>query len=394
LEEKRVVDLYVPGLDLSTGLAVDAGDRDVWEWRMKGHNGDGTLVCLECYQGDGHPSGPLAVPLVPRGRVGGARKPHFAHPPGMAPPGGHRNLESVWHWEAKHRLARWAIAQGAAARVEVWTADGRRRSDVSVTLPGGRVLAVEVQHSPVTDAEVLARRRDYLRGGINVEWVWHGSPPHVLYQFGEPGWVYDLAQDQVGLVCGRPHPGRPGGDLDGVRTFGPHWPPCPGDETSTRWMPLADLRLTADGLQASELVLTRLAREAAEAARQARKRLWPSAVPAYADRPTKPLLPPAPGRRASPGPASDPGRTAGREGDRATAIVQARAAVSLARRIREIEARIAELDERREAASGAAGPRSTADQSTQRVDLEIGELANQLRILRMQAALLPEHPAR
>jgi hypothetical protein len=52
-----MTDLYVPGLDLSTGLAVDAVDRNVWEWRRKGHNGDGTLVCLECYQGDGRPTG-------------------------------------------------------------------------------------------------------------------------------------------------------------------------------------------------------------------------------------------------------------------------------------------------------------------------------------------------
>jgi len=53
-----VAELYVPGLDLSTGLAVDAGDREVWEWRKKGHNGDGSLVCLECYR----------APTVPAGR--------------------------------------------------------------------------------------------------------------------------------------------------------------------------------------------------------------------------------------------------------------------------------------------------------------------------------------
>jgi hypothetical protein len=172
----------------------------------------------------------------------------------MAPSGGHRNPESAWHWEAKHRLARWATAQGAAAWVEARTADRRRRSDVSVTVPGGRMLAVEVQLSPVTDAEVVARGEDYLRGGIAVVWVWHGSPPHVLYRFGEPGWIYDLAQDQVGLVCGKPHPARPE-DPDCGRTLSTHWPPCPGDATITRWMPLADLRLTVDGLQASEQVI-------------------------------------------------------------------------------------------------------------------------------------------
>jgi hypothetical protein len=69
---------------------------------------------------------------------------------------------------------------------------------VSVTLPDGRRLAFEVQHSPVTDAEVLARRKDYLHGGITVVWVWHGSPPHVLYRFGEPSCVYDLVRARSG----------------------------------------------------------------------------------------------------------------------------------------------------------------------------------------------------
>jgi hypothetical protein len=50
-----MAELYVPGLDLATGLAVDAGEREKWEWREKGHNGDGTLVCLECYLEDVRP---------------------------------------------------------------------------------------------------------------------------------------------------------------------------------------------------------------------------------------------------------------------------------------------------------------------------------------------------
>lgn len=392
-----MTELYVPGLDLSTGLAVDAGDREVWEWRRKGHNGDGTLVCLECYQGADRPGGPLTVPLVPRGRVGGARQSHFAHPPGMAPPGGHRNPESAWHWEVKHRLARWATAQGAAAQVEARTADGRRRSDVSVILPGGRMLAVEVQHSPVTDAEVLARREDYLHLGITVVWVWHGSPPHVLYRFGEPGWVYDLALDQIGLMCGKPHPARRGEDRDRGRTLSPHWPPCPGDATTTRWMPLADVRLTGDGLQASEQVLARLAREAAETAKQARTP-QPSAIPVLRERLAEPRVP-APGNRVGPptsaGPGPAPGKTGGREGDRSRALVQARASASLTQRIRKIEARIAELQEPgSKSVAGAEDPNSTAaDQSRQGVDGPIDDLANQLRILRMQVALLPEQPA-
>jgi hypothetical protein len=70
-EEKRVPELHAPGLDLVTGREVAAGDRKTWECKPKGHNGDGTLVCLECYLGADRPDGPRTVPRVPRGKVGG-----------------------------------------------------------------------------------------------------------------------------------------------------------------------------------------------------------------------------------------------------------------------------------------------------------------------------------
>lgn len=259
------------------------------------------------------------------------------------------------------------------------------------------MLAVEVQLSSVTDAEVLARREAYLRLGITVAWVWHGNPPHVLYLFHEPGWVYDLAQDQIGLVYGKPHPTRLGGDPDGGR-LGPHWPPCPGDATSTRWMPIADLRLTGEGLQASEQVLARLTREAMETARQACMRPQPSSTPVVRERRTEPRVP-VPRNQVRP-PVNarlglDPGKTGGREGDRSRALVQARARVFLTQRIRKTEARIAELQKRDTgSAAGAEGPHGTAvDQPSQGVLGQIDGLANQLRILRMQVALLPEQPA-
>ena len=47
--------------------------------------------------------------------------------------------------------------------MEAWTADGRRRSDVAVTFPGGARLAIEVQLGKITDSELLARRDDYTR---------------------------------------------------------------------------------------------------------------------------------------------------------------------------------------------------------------------------------------
>jgi Competence protein CoiA-like family len=381
-----VPESHVPGLDLVTGLEVAAGDRKTWEWKPKGHNGDGTLVCLECYLGADRPDGPRTVPLVPRGKVGGARQPHFAHPPGMAPPDGHRSPESAWHSQTKRRLERWAIAQGAAARIEARTGDGRRRTDVSVTPPGGPTLAVEVQFSSITDAEIIARGEDYLRAGSTVVWVWRNSPPHVLYEFGQPGWMYDLDLDRIGLVCGKAHPGRPG-DADGGRTLSTHWPPCSDDATTVRWMPLADLRLTAKGLCASEQVLTRLAEEAteaAEASRQAQTRRS-SALPTTGMRRDE-----KPRHRASrpvgAGFQPDSDGSKQREVDPATARAQAWAAGFLDREIRSIEVQLAGLNESTRLGSEAAG------QYVQGVDSEADVLANRLRILRMRRALLPEPP--
>lgn len=262
---------YVSGLDLSTMRVVQPDERNTWQWREKGHNGDGTLVCLECYHGSGTPDGKRhLVPLVPKGKVNGARRQHFAHPPGMAPVGGH-SPETAWHWEVKHRLAQWvAESAGASAQVEAWTTDGRRRSDVEVRFADGARLAIEVQLSPMTDTELLARRADYARLGTALVWVWPSGEkvPHVLFQFGEPGWVFDPAKDQLGLVCGQPHLSWPA-DRTTARNRSPHWPPCPGDKTEVRWMPLSSVRLTKRGFQPSAEVTARLQEEAADAARHA-----------------------------------------------------------------------------------------------------------------------------
>lgn len=264
-------DLYVCGLDLSTGRVVQADEREVWEWRMKGHNGDRTLVCLECFYGAYSPDGnPRLVPLVPRGRIGGVRQRHFAHPPGIAPAGGH-SPETAWHWQTKHRLCRWVEkATAANARTEAWTAQGKRRSDVAVTFPDGARLAIEVQFGQITDSELLARRDDYARQGTGLVWVWHPDHqiPSVLFQFGEPGWVFDLAADRMGLACGRAHPGSRPDDIP-ARNGSPHWPPCPGDDIEPRWMPLASVRLTATGFLPSPEVAAGLEAEAAAAARRA-----------------------------------------------------------------------------------------------------------------------------
>lgn len=79
-----VADLLVVGLDLVTGQEVHVGDREMWQWHRKGHNGDQTLVCHQCYDGADLPGGPRLVALVPKGRLYGQRRRHFAHPSGQA----------------------------------------------------------------------------------------------------------------------------------------------------------------------------------------------------------------------------------------------------------------------------------------------------------------------
>jgi hypothetical protein len=168
-----MVDLLVVGLDLVTGREVHAGDGRTEEWRKKGHNGDRTLVCLACYEGADLPGALRTVALVLKGREGGARQQHFAHPPGMVPSGGRHSPESLWHAEGKQATRGWAEAQGFTARVEARTADGRRRSDVEVILPGAHRLAIELQRGELSDAAWIARHEDYARAGITHLWLYH-----------------------------------------------------------------------------------------------------------------------------------------------------------------------------------------------------------------------------
>lgn len=247
-----MTDLLVVGLDLGTGQEVHVGDREIWEWHRKGHNGDRTLVCKECYEGADPPGGPRTVALVPRGRLGGVRRGHFAHPPGMAPPGGRHSPESLWHSRAKLRFRRWAQGLGASAQVEAYTPEGRRRSDVAITLADGTRLAIEVQAGAITDAEWLDRHEDYARAGIIDVWVWNPWTwvPRLLYTHGQQGWVLNLDKDEIGFIYAQPRhmAGSPGrrhtGECGDV-----HWPPCPGDPQGTLWMPLRSMRLTAEGLE-------------------------------------------------------------------------------------------------------------------------------------------------
>jgi hypothetical protein len=161
-------------------------------------------------------------------------------------------------------MRRWAAGQGAAARIEAYTPDRRRRSDVAITLSDGRQVAIEVQLGAVNDAEWLARHQDYARAGIVDVWLWHEASwvPRVMFDVGQPGWILDLVEDRLGLLYAQPgsvsdelHPGSLG-----CREV--HWPPCPGDQTDTLWMPLGSAQLSHDGIRPSPEGSAEVARRA------------------------------------------------------------------------------------------------------------------------------------
>lgn len=83
---------------------TDPADPAMDALRAGSYRGDQTLVCALCYAGvDAAPG--IRVPLVVKGRIGGVRRPHFAHPPGRGPVGGQHEPESVWHLASKETLA-------------------------------------------------------------------------------------------------------------------------------------------------------------------------------------------------------------------------------------------------------------------------------------------------
>lgn len=186
-------ELLVMGLDLATGRQVHIDERPITVWKTKDLTGSRSLVCLYCYHGTDLPE-PRVVPLVAKGRLGGRRRAHFAHPPGCAPATGH-HPETQWHLQAKTELPCWARRQSEVgeAWVEVWTPDRQRRSDVSLTLTNGRRIAIEVQRAPLTDFQWLQRHHDYRANGIADVWLWHPAigVPTVALAAGLMGWLLD-----------------------------------------------------------------------------------------------------------------------------------------------------------------------------------------------------------
>ncbi|GAB3823138.1 competence protein CoiA family protein [Kribbella italica] len=241
-------DLLVVGLDLTAGREVHVNDQPLEHWRRKAATGDRSLVCLFCYQGRDRAE-PATVPVVVKGRLGGRRRAHFAHPPHQAPRGGH-GPETRWHAEAKQLIATWArgLPQVEDVSVEQWLDGNTRRSDVQVRLRDGALVAIELQQQTLTDAAWLARHRDYVAAGVVDVWLWHPATgvPHIVYGQELPGWTLDLTSSRIGVLYA---------EEPGQRSW---WPPRPGDKISSLLAPIGDFDLGAAGLKPPGGLQTRI----------------------------------------------------------------------------------------------------------------------------------------
>ena len=107
--------------------------------------------------------------------VGGLRRHHFRHLPNTDPD--HRP-DSVEHFTAKHLIARWVKSQDpdAVVRVDDIVLPSGRRPDVYVESRGYRIV-YEIQYSPLTRAELKARRDDYAADGVVDVWLFGHTGP-------------------------------------------------------------------------------------------------------------------------------------------------------------------------------------------------------------------------
>jgi len=71
--------------------------------------------------------------------------------------------ERIWHQMGKQIVARWAILQGAQARIEECSGDATRRPDVTITTPSDVKIAVEVQYASMTYDAYISRHEDHRR---------------------------------------------------------------------------------------------------------------------------------------------------------------------------------------------------------------------------------------
>ncbi|MFD6329217.1 competence protein CoiA family protein [Streptomyces niveus] len=268
-----VDELLVVGLDMNSGRETHIRERPMDQWRRLGYGRLESVVCAACFYGlDGVAEG-TRVPLIARGRIGGSRRPHFAHPPHMGPPGGH-HPETLWHIQAKLRLERWALSlpNVVEARQERWIPTRERRTDVHVRLASGSRLALEAQSDLMTDQLWQDRHRDYATAGIQDVWFMRpgAAVPHVLLAEQAQVYVLDLGERTVRVMWGQPHP-RSGRwwEARDLTHFALHHPPCPGDDIHQESVTLAELGLNERGLVLPERLADKLAGEHRTARRSA-----------------------------------------------------------------------------------------------------------------------------
>ncbi|PXX60404.1 competence protein CoiA-like protein [Nocardia tenerifensis] len=233
---------------------TDPADPRMAEVRAKSYAGDQTLVCALCYAGIGAPPASRAAAVV-KGRVGGARRPHFAHPPGQGPAGGQHDPDSEWHLMSKMSLAAWARTQPGVVDVgtEVWLPNRRRRADVRVRFDDGSQVGLEAQGYRMPDADWIRRHRDYAREGVVDVWLWHPQSPTAWIVLGsaEPAqqlWTLDPWKEVVTVMVGAPHRHQFGASDHDIDMRVQHLPPCVGDELVAHQYPLTQLELTPHGI--------------------------------------------------------------------------------------------------------------------------------------------------
>lgn len=102
--------------------------------------------------------------------------PFFAHKPQDSTRCEHR-AESELHLEAKVVAAREGAKHGWVAQVECAAPDGSWRADVLFS--GRRQIALEIQSSPITPAELQRRHTRYSEAGIQCVWLLAKAASHV-----------------------------------------------------------------------------------------------------------------------------------------------------------------------------------------------------------------------
>ncbi len=287
--------LLTVALDVTQGTYVRAPENSldpcVPELRSMDYTGDRTLVCALCYAEKNE-----LVPLIVRSRLGGSRRPHFAHPAGSVPSNGRHSAESVWHLTSKAVLAEWAQLQPGVidVRNEAWLPDHQRRADVRIVFDDGQQLALEVQASPLTDQEWLRRHNDYRSNSIIDLWIWHPDLQPNRGPLAAPGgaqqlWTMDPDRRSLSLMVAKPHPSASShaAPEEDVVHYVRHLPPCIGDELVPHALTLDELDLTSQGISIPGGLRRALAEELQhERERRARvQHLQPT--------PTRPMPPPA-----------------------------------------------------------------------------------------------------